>query len=540
MSILRSVWQLVTRHRRLRLRTILLYINLFILVLPITGFWGIRIYENELARRTESALLSQGAFIRAAFLDELSRIEQRPQSEFLSDGEEQLEYIPSTIDLNSKEVLEKAPAAQPTTLTATPTMMLAGERVSRQMHHAQRTTLAGMRVVDHQGVVVASSRGEIGMSMIERPEIQSALEGTYTHTLRSRVSDSPTPPLTSISRRTSVRLFVAMPIERDGEVIGAVLLSRTPLSLARALYDNRKLLVILGVLQLIVVLLLSTFASRAIVGPMQRLIRQAKELERGAPTPPVLEHPITQEVEELSKAIVQMADALHERSDYIKTFASSVSHEFKTPLTAIRGTVELLSDHLDSMTLEERRKFLGIIDDNAHRLQRLVHKLMELARAEVHEPGAQRCTPVEVVEEVRERFVTEGLQIRIIASKGAFDQQVCVAPLTLSTALNNLIENARQHVGEEVEIEIEARERDTHLEVLVRDNGPGISKGNRARIFEPFFTTARDSGGTGLGLATIKSLIQSHHGDVTLQEGLPTTFVITLLRAPQPPSSSSQ
>lgn len=523
------IWQHITRRKRLKLRTILLYINLFILLLPVTGFWGIRIYENELARRTEGELLSQGAFIRAIFLNELARLDAPSLAPSLRDTyQEQLEYIPSTIDLNSKEVLEKAPAARSTELRADPRMLQAGEHTSRLMQHAQRTTLAGMRVVDARGIVVASSRGELGLEMNERAEIQGALRGEYTHMLRSRVSDSPVPPIRSISRRTSVRLFVAMPIERDGDIIGAVLLSRTPLSLTRALYDNRALLIVIGVLQLIIVLLMSTFASSAIVAPMQRLIRQARELERGAPTPDPLAHPVTQEVEALSLAIVQMADSLHDRSDYIKMFASSVSHEFKTPLTSIRGTVELLDDHLDGMSMEERRKFLGIIDDNAHRLQRLVHRLMELARADMYEPGAQRCQSGDVVEAVVERFAGEGTHIRHTLTREERDTIVCIAPITLTTALNNLVENARQHVGDHVQVEIMAVMHSERLELRVCDDGTGISEANRRKLFEPFFTTARDAGGTGLGLATIKSLIQSHHGDVILCEGLPTTFAITL------------
>ena len=533
------------KRARFHLRALLLYVNLIILILPVTGFWTLRIYENELARRTEGELLAQSAFLREAFIDEVEalrapsdlswsndRMSHAPAAHLAKklESEQQFRHIPSTIDLNRVKLLDPAPdpEAVPDREQPPPLLLRAGERISKLMRGTQRVTLAGMRIVDHNGVVVASSRGQIGLSLANRDEVASALTGEYTRLVRRRISDSPQPSLNSLSRRSSVRLFVALPIIIDGRVAGAVITSRTPLSLTRALYDNRQSLIILAVTQLIAVLLLSLYTSRTIVRPVHKLIEQAHELERGATEAEVLESPVTREVEMLSEAIVEMARSLKDRSDYIKTFASNVSHEFKTPLTSIRGTVELLQDHLETMDVEQREKFLGIIDRDAERLHRLVNRLLELARADVFEPDTQSSEPAKLLEQTIARYAVDGLDIELDLSEDAAGARVQMASVTLESILANLLDNARQHSGEDVEIRVRLERREGFVQIEVSDQGPGISEANREKIFKPFFTTARPSGGTGLGLSVVASLLQAHDGGIELLPDLPTTFRITL------------
>lgn len=523
-----------------RLRTLLFYVNLIILMLPVTGFWTLRIYENELVRRTEGELLAQGAFIREAYLSELARryeqdealaplasdaLSHPPAEEFVArlEAEREFAHIPSTIDLNRVEL--RPPASPPREVEHTPPehLMRAGEVVSRLMRGTQKVTLAGMRVVDHRGVVVASSRGQFGLSLRHRDEVERALRGEYVKLVRRRVSDGPAPSFNSISRRSSVRLFVALPIVHEGRILGAVITSRTPLSLTRSLYDNRLALITLAVTQLLAVVLLTWYTSRTIVRPVHKLIAQARGLERGDGEATPLEEPVTHEVEELSGAIVSMARALQDRADYIKTFASNVSHEFKTPLTSIRGTVELLQDHLDEMSPEERERFVDMIDRDARRLQRLVNRLLDLARADVFKPGDHTCAPATILDDLAARYAVDGLDVTVEVDDldGALAR---IAPVTLESIVANLIENARQHGGEDVAVTLRAARDGGEVCVEVIDDGPGVSEANRERIFTPFFTTARDTGGTGLGLSVVASLLQAHGGTIELLEAPPTTF----------------
>ena len=87
----------------------------------------------------------------------------------------------------------------------------------------------------------------------------------------------------------------------------------------------------------------------------------------------------------------------------------------------------------------------------------------------------------------------------------------------LESILSNLLDNARQHGGDAVIVAVTGPGSGSLL-IEVSDNGPGISAANVARVFEPFFTTARSQGGTGLGLAVVKSLLTAHRGDIRLAE----------------------
>ena len=174
-----------------------------------------------------------------------------------------------------------------------------------------------------------------------------------------RVDEEPTPPIKSISRGTRVRVFVAMPVIEGDRVLGAVLLSRTPLDLAKALYQNRLYLLGGGTVILLVVCVVTALTTLLVTRPVKALIRQAQQVTRGekGAVPIPLANPGTYEVDLLSKALAKMSATLEGRANYIRTFASNVSHEFKTPLTSIRGAVELLKDHFADMSPEDRGTF---------------------------------------------------------------------------------------------------------------------------------------------------------------------------------------
>src|SRR5262249_21041424 len=132
------------------------------------------------------------------------------------------------------------------------------------------------------------------------------------------------------------------------------------------------------------------FTSYTIARPIKALMRQTRGITSGdrAALEPI-ESPATEELALLSESFSEMARALEHRSDYIRNFAAQVSHEFKTPLAAIRGAVELLQEHIADMPAEKRDRFLANIAEDANRLKRLVERLLEMARADVLEPGAE-------------------------------------------------------------------------------------------------------------------------------------------------------
>jgi signal transduction histidine kinase len=177
------------------------------------------------------------------------------------------------------------------------------------------------------------------------------------------------------------------------------------------------------------------------------------------------------------------------------------------------------------MSEEERSHFIGVVAASLDRLERLVRRLVDLARAEMMRPGAAPVALTPLLERVAERYRGEGLRVCVRGRGGFVDLPQEGIEIALSTLLDNIV----QHAGPAAEATIEATETAAGIEITVADNGRGISAADRDRIFEPFFTTARATGGSGLGLPIVRAIVTAAGGAV---EALPrqkgASFRITL------------
>lgn len=516
------------RRSYLRLRTILVLINLVILVLPLGGIAVLRIYESALIRQTESELIAQGAVIAATYETLFARFAQgkaaknaaayglpvsAPQA--LQNPREPWRPRPAQLDLATDPVYPPPHDPLPATTPADALADRVGHEITPILSQAQYVTLAGIRVLDPQGVIVASTGADRGQSLAHHEEVRRALTGESVSLMRERVLKTAPPPLESVSRGTRIRVFVAVPILHQSRVLGAVLLVRTPANIKQAIWGKRGPLAQGALMLLGVVLLLSLVSALTISRPVNALMQQARRAargERGAVVP--LKHPGTREIAELSETVAAMARELESRAEYIRDFAAHVSHEFKTPLTAIQGAVELLREHGPEMSREERERFLGMVAGDASRLERLVRRLLDLARADMMQPGAERTEVLPLLEQIahRQRELGQRVELQV----GALAAQVAMAPEVLDSVLGALLDNARQHAGPQATVTLGAERSGAELRIRVADDGIGISEANAARIFTPFFTTARERGNTGLGLAIIRSLLRTHGGEIAL------------------------
>lgn len=230
------------------------------------------------------------------------------------------------------------------------------------------------------------------------------------------------------------------------------------------------------------------------------------------------------EADELAAAIASIAQTLERRADYIGEFATAVSHEFKTPLAALRGALELLQDHGATMSAEERAAFLDQAMADVARLDRLTRRLLELARAEA--PRAHAPERADVATVAGEAAAPYGDLASLSGPQGVM---AAIAPDALRGILGTLFENVRQHAGPGAHCAVAWVVLDGLVRVTVRDDGSGISAANAARIFDRFFTTAREAGGTGLGLAIARSLAEAAGGRLALAPAdRGTTFLLTL------------
>lgn len=531
---------------RLSLRTILLVVMLAILALPLLGLYFFRIYENELVRQTELELISQSAVLSATYRQYARRIHPdlshfgyiihdspllpNARRTYVNRQTIQIDprYTPITPKLDLVQPI-RSPRADP--LPATSPVDPISKRIAFEikpvLYDTQTVTLAGIRILDMNGVVIAGQE-ESGLSLAHVPEVKQALSGQYASTIRQRISDQPPPPLYSISRGTNIRVFSAFPVIEGNRLIAVIYLSRTPKNIIKHLYLVQDKIYVATISLLLVAVLLVLFVSSSISRPIRELIEQIHRVTRGEQTQiEPIKHPVSHEVAQLSESFSSMSRTLAERADYINRFATHVSHEFKTPLTSMQGALELLQEHIDTMPAEQRHRFMDNLLDDTQRLKKLVSRLLELARADALEPSPKHSSLSQQLNEMRSRYHARGLTLEYSDNANDALNTLAIAPDALETVLNNLLENSLQHGADTVRVSVD--NDDQQIQLTLHDNGKGISQANRDKIFTPFFTTRRNSGGTGLGLEIISSLLKAYKGEISLgssEHG--AKFIITL------------
>ncbi|HEX7970009.1 MAG TPA: HAMP domain-containing protein, partial [Stellaceae bacterium] len=300
---------------RPRLRTLLLLANLVILVLPLAGIWFLRLYESALIRQTESELVSQAAVLGAAFKAERQRLlaaglaPAEPPAMMRPEAVASAGLHAPGLDLADDPVLPPAPDPAPGQ-DASPLARAAGQALVPVLREVQPMTLAAIRLVDRRAVIVATTGEDGGLSLAGREEVDRALQGEVVSVMRWRERPARPSPLT---RGASLRVFVALPVTEGDQVVGAVLLSRTPRTLAQAIYGKRFHLATLAALLLAAGILLAIIASRLITGPLGRVIAQAQRVAAGEFGAVVsLRGPGVREAAELSAAVARMATTLEQ------------------------------------------------------------------------------------------------------------------------------------------------------------------------------------------------------------------------------------
>jgi two-component system sensor histidine kinase KdpD len=226
------------------------------------------------------------------------------------------------------------------------------------------------------------------------------------------------------------------------------------------------------------------------------------------------------------------ADARARSEELRATLLSSVSHDLRTPLTAITGAAAALRSHGDVLPAAERTALLDSIGDEAARLGRILNNVLDLTRLEAGAAVRRQWVALEeVVGSVLGRLERE-LADREVAVELPEDLPLVHAdPVLLDQLLSNLVENALRYTPTGSPIEIAARVGPDQVALEVRDRGPGLPHGGEGRIFEKFWRAdPTDRRGAGLGLAIAQAVATAHGGALAAnnREGGGARFVLTL------------
>jgi two-component system sensor histidine kinase ChvG len=482
-----------------RIRVRLLVVNLLLVLVPVVGLEFARLYERQLLVSLERDMRNQAVLLTQVLLADLER-----------------------------------------------GVMLGDESHERALEYAARSTRTRLRVIDASFSVVAdshrhgppegrepqapslvryrdSSLAVLGVSLVEGPEIPLRERDELKRALRGRRGT-----VTRLRRNPpAVLLFLAEPIRQGNALVGAVYVTRSTQPVLVEMHRIRSgLLIVLGLAfasTAVVTLLLAWTLTR----PIEQLARAARKIAGGERDVKLPEGG-GGELTELSLAIDEMTQKLEARHRYISEFAADVAHEFKSPLTSIRGAAELLVEGAadDPST---RARFLRNILLDAERLDQLVSRLLELSRIESSDEPLTLESLDAIVRKAVERCETPDQAIEY-RSSGAL-HLLKARSRDLETALLNLLDNALRYSPPEVPIVVEVvrnAER-SRIGVQVSDQGPGIAKEQQAKIFERFYTT-NGEGGTGLGLSIVASVAEAHRGSVEVHSnpGAGATFTLWL------------
>lgn len=221
-----------------------------------------------------------------------------------------------------------------------------------------------------------------------------------------------------------------------------------------------------------------------------------------------------------------------------KDFVANVSHELKTPVTAIKGSVETLKDGAIKDD-QDTQQFLDIIKKHTDRLNAIIEDLLDLSRIEqetekrqiVFEKGNIRNVLEEAIAVCQSNAADKRIKIELECNPEIKAQ---INPPILEEAIVNLIDNAIKYSKIKSSIRIEGTSENDTIIIRVQDWGCGIPPEHHSRIFERFYRVdkarSRNLGGTGLGLAIVKHIVQAHEGrvDVESTPGQGSVFIVTL------------
>ena len=221
-----------------------------------------------------------------------------------------------------------------------------------------------------------------------------------------------------------------------------------------------------------------------------------------------------------------------------KDFAANVSHELKTPLTAIKGFVETLQDISSDKDSTKNKEFLQIIEKNVTRMTAIINDLLSLAQIEIMQNDDMifkiyDIIPIidKAINECESLSSQKKISINLTLPENLM---VPVDPFLIEQAIINLLDNAIKYSTKSTEISINAFTNDKYAIIEITDSGAGIKKEHLSKIFNRFYRVdkarSRDTGGTGLGLAIVKHIAMYHNGsaNVTSIEGKGSTFKIRL------------
>ncbi|NIA13413.1 MAG: two-component system sensor histidine kinase CreC [Nitrospiraceae bacterium] len=375
-------------------------------------------------------------------------------------------------------------------------------------------------VVDRQGVVLFDSDGgrAEGEDYSRWNDVYRTLRGEYG--ARATLLD-PNDPFSDV-------LYVAAPIKAGDEIVGALTVCKPTDNVTLFLKTARKKIASAGLFAALAVVALGMIVSSLITWPIEALTAYAKAIRDGKRTqPPNLGR---SEMGALGEAFEEMRTAL-EGKQYVEDYVQALTHQMKSPLSAIQGASELLDE---DMPPEQRRRFLENLRSESQRIRDIVDRMLQLSALE----NRRKLRDVEDVD-LAALLAKSVESVRpVAAGKRVAIQLQHAAPIVVKCerflvrqAVMNLLQNALDFSEPESTITVSFEQTDGEIEIRVRDTGPGIPDYALDQVFDRFYSLPRPGSGmksSGLGLAFVREVAALHGGRATIENHAEGGAVATL------------
>lgn len=288
-----------------------------------------------------------------------------------------------------------------------------------------------------------------------------------------------------------------------------------------------------AIISIIFAIIFGLWSSNRLSKPIVQINKTAQDISKGNLGSRITSSNKITEIQELSNSINSLAYSLEQQEKLRKQLTSDISHELRTPITIIQSQIEAIGDGLLDLTPER----IQILNEESHRLLKLVSELKYLINIESHQDSLD-IKNVDMSKLIKE--VSEGFRVSLknakIGLKEAVEENVMIEGDRdkLKQVVINLLSNALKFSNQDGKIEVSLKQDKDKVVLVIKDNGIGIPEEDLPNIFERFYRSDksrnRNTGGAGIGLAIVKSIVNAHEGTikVTSKKGEGTEFRIEL------------
>ena len=374
-------------------------------------------------------------------------------------------------------------------------------------------------------IAVIDNKSRVLISSTTTPFVEDTpmfIERNYTRTVLSGEKYVMIGTMGKLFKETMFTLQVPI-MEKNGDVLGAVSVSRPIPEQQKAKYDLFKILLMSMIIIILTSLVLSYFLARKFSVPMNNISKSTKEFAKGNFSVRVDDetgNSDVYEIAQLAQAFNNMAAELEKSEEIKQSFISDVSHELRTPMTTISGFVSGMLD--DTIPQEKHKEYLEIVHSEISRLSRLVNTFLDITRMKSDKMILNNVN-FDINEVIRLCIISLDSKIeeKALNVELEFEDERCFAYAdkdSITRVLTNLLDNAIKFTNHGGNITVSTHPVQHEIKVSVRNTGCGISKEEQTMIFNRFYKVdkarSENKEGTGIGLFLVKNILLAHGKDI--------------------------